>query len=520
MPLSPESPLFHHLATRWLDGVSTEEESAELLSAIQHDPGCAAAFAQMARFEELLRQTATTREQSLPVALEAEHRTQQHQHKRQLKRVAWSAAAAAVVITSFLWQFREPKQQVIAGHTKPLPQTVIKPQRRSLPAKVVMQSSRSANTDQLTTLEQLLADFFLPGLDFDGLPLQQAFDHMLAQLQELDFSQREALQQLRIHLAPDAKQRSITLRTGAISFLSAVRAVCAITDCESELTSGQLSISPKLRSAVQESRAGAAFVAAAPHFSADQVRVLHAGVLSDAKSLGMSVDDAGKIHGSTGQMEALALLSQTRGRVAAMQPVPLLVFPRTRSPSPTQNNRILTPEQTQLERQRAGQAQRLVLKPIVDELQPEHFATTNENRSDVVITVSPIGDDSWKLSLVPTYDRLQPLRPPLDAVIGPGQGLALNDPLPIMGPVVPNPSEQPSGIAFSSNVPLVDTLLGDNLGLITSGYASVGRDKSWLGQAVMGATAQLQGISGSSSLSITTGPATLIITLDQTETQP
>lgn len=442
MPLEPDSAEFTHLATRWLDGAASPAEIERLFAALHESPACAQAFASMARFELLLEQTSREIDRESVVA--AVVATKMVPHRRRLIMQRTLKVAAVLVLLGLVLWFMRPGTPSEIAEVKPTTPTQAKPRK---PARVVLPLVASSSNGAPVVsalpnkpLPKVLDDFFLTGVSFDKLSLQDAVHAMEAQLRALNGGRRAELDRLRIMLPADAARREITFHAGAISFLKALRALAGLADCEVEVSDQNVMLASRHTPEGQriESRTVETMLAKATADDRVDASTQLAELLADARALGMVTEDAtGKVTGITGtraQFDALAQMSESRAQVRALPPVPMLAF---LSPtSPNQNDRVLPSEEA--ERQRAQAAataagvQRIAVRPMTDVIDPSSLSTIAATGSpDIVIVAQPAGEDQTHFTVfhpalvTPTMLANGDARE-IATTLAPGVGVVLN----------------------------------------------------------------------------------------------
>lgn len=433
----PPSADFADLATRWLDGIATPDEAARLWAAIKGNPENARAFAEMARFELLLESTSQSVAREAIVCAVADEKTARHQHRRKMVRAA-KLAAGFVLFGSIIWMLwpqGNPSSDIAATtpQSKPVSPTQVKvqPKRdRVLIAPPTTIAATAATTTKPRPLPQHLDEFFLTSVQLDKVRLQDAVRQMEDQLRALNFGRTSQLDQLRVVLPASAMNREVSFKSGAISFMKALRAVAALAGCEVLATDTSVVLNTRKDGLDQiEQRKATRSLLAADGLG----RHTHlAELLEDARALGMVSDDGDQdtLRGTNAQFAALALMADSRHQVRALPDLSFFAYLAPAKPNDT--SRVLTAEEAR-EKAKAAPATAAVIRVDPGSTVPTSAQAAN---ADLLITAVPAGDGT-QLTISPNFNApAESTVPPelskqlpIDIILPPGNGGNLNFPL-------------------------------------------------------------------------------------------
>lgn len=515
MSLTPDSPEFARLATRWLDGLASADEASRLFAAVRGDLACARAFADMARFELLLEQTSQQVDQERAVAAIAVGESRKYKQRRFIRRCAQIAAVFAL-LGVIVWQWPQ-EAPVVAQAKSPTPHVQepvlpAPPVRRLLPTTVVMSGAARHATTEPKALSQTIDDFFLSGLSFDKLPLREAIRLLREQLHALNFNRRAELDQLLVSVPAEASEREVSFHAGAISFLKALQAIASLADCDVVVGTQGIALSTRKltpQDKAFESRNIDSLLAAHQGANLD-VAALRAGLLADARALGMQTDDDATFSGTKAQFEALQLMLASRAQINALPNLQLLAFPRTSGSGKQDEGRVLTQDEaSQMQaaaRQQGISVQSIAIKPSTDDLTPEQLATFQPGEPSLIFTVQPVGDGPWKLTIIPNTksatvpdSALNPVidLPPIDAIVPTWGGVTL--PASSLQKFAPAPDSkreiaatgpQPGSPAITTGRGATQSLNGSfTANPLSSSSIDVNTSKLWIGTLTLTSSA-------------------------------
>ena len=437
MSSPPPSADFADLATRWLDGIATPDEASRLWAAIKGNPENARAFAEMARFELLLESTSQSVAREAIVCAVADEKTARHQHRRKMIRAA-KLAAGFVLFGSIIWMLwpqGNPSSDIAATtpQSKPVSSTQVnvQPNRdRVLIAPPATISATATTAAKPRPLPQHLDAFFLTSVQLDKMRLQDAVRQMEAQLRALNFGRTSQLDQLRVVLPASAMYREVSFKSGAISFMKALRAVAALAGCEVLATDTSVVLNTRNDGLDQiEQRKATRSLLAADGLG----RHIHlAELLEDARALGMVSDDGDQdtLRGTNAQFAALALMADSRHQVRTLPDLSFFAYLAPAKPNDT--SRVLTAEEAR-EKAKAAPATAAVIRVDPGSTVPTSAQAAN---ADLLITAVPAGDGT-QLTISPNFNvPAQSTVPPelskqlpIDIILPPGNGGNLNFPL-------------------------------------------------------------------------------------------
>ena len=437
MSSPPPSTDFAELATRWLDGIATPDEAARLWAAIKGNPENARAFAEIARFELLLESTSQSIAREALVCAVADEKTARHQHRRKVIR-AFKLAAGFVLFGSIIWMLwpqGNPSSDIAATtpQSKPVSSTQVnvQPKRdRVLIAPPATVAAAAATTTKPRPLPQHLDEFFLTSVQLDKVRLQDAVRQMEAQLRALNFGRTSQLDQLRVVLPASAMNREVSFKSGAISFMKALRAVAALAGCEVLATDTRVVLNTRNDGLDQiEQRKATRSLLAADGLG----RHTHLSeLLEDARALGMVSDDGDQdtLRGTNAQFAALALMADSRHQVRALPDLSFFAYLAPAKPNDT--SRVLTAEEAR-EKAKAAPATAAVIRVDPGSTVPTSAQAAN---ADLLITAVPAGDGT-QLTISPNFNApaVSTVPPelskqlPIDIILPPGNGGNLNFPL-------------------------------------------------------------------------------------------
>lgn len=343
MILNAHSSEFATLVDCWLVGMATPEQAEQLWFCVAHCPECAREYAAAARFEELLTETVRARHvesearKVLTVARKTDVTVKAKPAKRVRFQSPWLSLAALLmvlgIITALLWPDgqHEGKNLAQVGRTAAVGRET-QPKKQfslsepfSFPSKLEPAVPKAEPVSEMPLMVRLDA-FFLSEVNLDHVPLSQALAYLQKQLLALNEPQSLDLTLLKIHVSSGANARPVSLVTGPIPFVKAVRALAALAGCDVELNGNEIFL--KMQSGIY------------PHLAENRTltdmlagRVNQDGIAlvddarrigelwQDAASLGIAVHENGTASVSRGQWEALRMMSDARDQVA-MLPVP------------------------------------------------------------------------------------------------------------------------------------------------------------------------------------------------------
>jgi hypothetical protein len=433
----PPSADFADLATRWLDGIATPDEAARLWAAIKANPENARAFAELARFELLLESTSQSVAREAIVCAVADEKTARYQHRRKMVRTA-KLAAGFVLFGSIIWMLwpqGNPPSDIAAttSQSKPVSSTQGKVQSKrdrvliAPPATIAATATTAAKP---RPLPQHLDEFFLTSVQLDKVLLQDAVRQMEAQLRALNFGRTSQLDQLRVVLPASAMNREVSFKSGAISFMKALRAVAALAGCEVLATDTSVVLNTRKDGLhqIEQRKTTRSLLAADGLGRHTQL----AELLEDARALGIVSDDDDEdtLRGTNAQFEALALMADSRHQVRAL---PDLSFFAYLSPAkPNDTSRVLTAEEAS-EKAKAAPASAAVIRVDPGSTIPTSAQAAN---ADLLITAVPAGDGT-QLTISPNFNAPThstvpselSKQLPIDIILPPGYGGNLHFPL-------------------------------------------------------------------------------------------
>lgn len=435
MPPTPANADFADLATRWLDGMATPEESVRLWAAIKGNPECARTFADLARFELLLESTLQSIAREALVCAVADEKTARYQSRQKVIFTA-KLAAGFILLGSMLWMLwpdREPSASLASAATTPKPVVQTKAQPRADRVLIAPPPALAASPTaaaKARPLPQHLDEFFLTSVRLDKVSLQEAVRQMEEQLRALNFGRAPKLDQLRVVLPSSAMSREVTFHSGAISFLKALRAIAALAGCEVTATDSSVVVNTRKDGLhlIEQTRTARSLLAA------DGIgRHTHlADLLEDARALGMTSDEGSSdtLRGTSAQFEALALMADSRHQVRVMPDMSFLAY--LAPAKTTDSSRVLTAEEAE-QKAREAPASATVIRVDPGSTVPSSASAANAN---LLITAVPAGDGT-QLTISPNINATgAPGVPPglsnqlpIEIILPPGNGGNLTFPL-------------------------------------------------------------------------------------------
>ena len=330
---------FVRLNQLWLEGRATEAETALHWQMVAEHAECARELAAAARFEALLEKKlgeASEESRAAGVLVMASLRREEEAKrvtnwrgvvKPLLRMVAVVAVGGMVwwVLSREGWE-SQPTQEVVERRVREpevRPEGGLRVAREAEPRGMAGGGATRANEWTVEALRDWLDGYFLPGVDLKQVTLNEALGRLQAEMQAVNFMGAEVVGRLRVTVSADAAGRRVSLKTGAISFLKAIRAVAAQAGCEVEVGEGLLAVEsmeqpfpqPTARHDLREVLAG--------RFDANGVAEadrpdLMAKVWEDAVAQGFVAADAvggGPVRLTQGQVETLRGLAEARGQV-------------------------------------------------------------------------------------------------------------------------------------------------------------------------------------------------------------
>ena len=438
MTPEPDSPEIHSLATRWLDGVASAAEAGRLFAAVHESAACAAAFAQIARFEHLLEITyqETRRETAYLGAAQTAGRRQEFRSRITLSLKVAAGLALCGWLGWQLWpeETAGPVENLAVVEPKVAP---VKPRPRT----VVMRRHETAPTPQRSERPFVtrLDDFFLTSLDFQDQPLGTVIEDMKRQARELNLDRDALFDRLSISLPAEAAQRRVSLHCGAISFLKAMRTLASLAHCDVSIEAQHIAFSTRAlptRSDEQNQTPDRLLAdnRGVPQYLAGE---RFAEMLVDAVGLGIrqkiNLRGQTELIGTAAQFAALDELTQARDQIRVMPPLPLRVYVRQNN-SP-EGDRVLDKQEADRVRlELSGQPSApVMLRPSSDDAPLQKVVEQAQRAKappSVVLSSRPAGDGYVALTftggpteaLPNTSSSTLPSRL-TDAVLTPGQAL-------------------------------------------------------------------------------------------------
>lgn len=362
MKPAPDDMEFECLALRWLDRAASEDEARLLWAAVAADPARARQLASLARFDTLLSTTLHTRHRAadaIRLAVRSDPPPAPVKAPKKFTPPVWKPlalglAAALVLLAGIGWMLESgaPDHPGLAGSrakesSRPehMPASATAP---PLPKPPVP----AAGTEQARReLAAFLDAFYLTHVELDAVPLGRALGLLQGQMRQLD---RAFLASgMRVTVPADAAMRKVSLTSGPISFLKAVRTLAALAGCSVEVDAEKVALTlqkdifpqPATMRDLLDVLAGRWTQEGRPA-SEDEASL--AGLLADAASLGISVDAGqpgwNRARITHGQLAALGHLTEARHALAQM-PAPafhLFVAEAPAGPSTENSARALT----------------------------------------------------------------------------------------------------------------------------------------------------------------------------------
>lgn len=413
MPFPPQSPEFARLATRWLDGSATDAEAAQLWEHLRNDPDCAREFATHARFELLLEDTLreTQREQKVAAKVGQE---MGRRHSRIVRRRMLAAAAAAMLLGFLAW-LALPGPGPTAPQVTHAPTVSPSISHLTLPEGVRRGTTvllarnepagpPAASVPAPETLRHRLDDFFLLGVDLDKVPLGAAIKRLEDQLRELNFANAPDLASLHVQIPAAAANKPVTFHSGSISFLKAVQALAGLIGYDLDVGTAALALVSRPNADPYRTETRSIHELAASFGTpSDSSRDRTSELIRDAFALGLKLFLSDgvitNVQATPGELQALALLAQSRDQVRAMPPAQFYI--RAAHGSPGAQDRILTGQDADRERQdfflSGGSNPPFITVPLT-----EHSATPQASQPGVILfSAGPVGDHQIYLNLSP-----------------------------------------------------------------------------------------------------------------------
>ena len=406
MSLEPHSPEFARLATRWLDGVATQEEAARLWAAIVASKACAAQFADHARFESLMEQTCAERAREQEVNGVVHKAVRKHHQRRVLKIAAIVLALGAVL--RLIWPGDGPV--MVHKAPAPVPPVAVKAAKSSpavvmQPLRILVPPPKSPTSPPVAKpLQTVLDEFFLTSVSLDRVPLREAMLRLEEQLRALNYQQSAALASLRASLPAGAANQPVTFHSGAISYLKAVRAIAALANCEVQVSDVGLALILPVSSPLQKVQS-----LTIESLLANDGNGRHSDMselLQDARALGLLAEgdiQPHSISGTRGQFAALAELASSRHQIRNLPDIGVLpiVYPM----SPSEKGRALTEKEA--EEQLRIATQNGTLKPGMLNIRPGTGAVTEGEPGgpDLLVSAVPSGP-YMQVTISPNSERL------------------------------------------------------------------------------------------------------------------
>ncbi len=403
------SPEFARLATRWLDGCATDQEAAQLWEHVRNDPACAQEFAAHARFDLLMEDTLgeQRREQGVADGVRLEmgrHRT------RVLRRRVMAAAAAAALLGFLAWLAMpghpDAPEVVHAPAVSPPVSHLTLPEGVKRGTTILLaRNEPPPATPKPDSLRHRLDDFFLLGVDLDKVPLGAAIKRLEDQLRELNFANAPDLASLHVQIPADAANRSVTFHSGSISFLKALRVLAGLTGYELDVGDATLALisRPNTDPYRTETR-NIRELAASFGTPSDPSRDRASEMVHDAFALGLKLFLSDgvitTVQATPGELQALALLAQSRDQVRAMPPAQFYI--RASHGTPGAQDRILTGMDAERERRdfflSAGPSPPVITVPLTENSAAQQVPQPNV----ILFSAGPVGDHQIYLNLSPS----------------------------------------------------------------------------------------------------------------------
>lgn len=418
MPESLPASEFTDLARRCLDGTASEAEQARLDGMLVADENCAREFASLARFEALLRQECTREMKALLefVALESEcderpslpaalpTRAASPQARRFTGFPVWMCIAAifmvlAGIIAWFLnLEDRSPLSGSVATNSRVTTITrdgktaLLQPRSSPVAPPKELIASVTADDVAAQSMAQRLNDFYLPSVNFEGVPAGDAMKALSGKMQEYNFAKRPDFEKMSVSVPPSASSRPVTLKSGPISFAKAVEVVSALAQCDAKVTGAGMEITDS--SGSNASNVASWSPTMTGFASAAQVQ-------QEAASLGIALADASirydatthtaSVNATASQQSALSKLLSARLQLASLAPlkfVPLVI------PSGTSGGEhVLTAAEVAQVREQLATAPAGSLPVITLPFNSEKPTVFNSSSgSTIAINVTPLGE--------------------------------------------------------------------------------------------------------------------------------
>jgi hypothetical protein len=438
MTVEPDSPEFHRLATRWLDGVASAAEAERLFAVIHASPACAAAFAQIARFEHLLEITyqETRRETAYLGAAQTASRRQEFRSRVNLGLKVAAGLALCGWLGWQLWpeETAGPLENLAVVEPKVAP---VKPKPRT----VVMRHHESAHMVRRAERPFIvrLDDFFLTSLDINDQPLGAVIEDMKRQARELNLDRDALFDRLSISLPTEAAQRRVSLRCGAISFLKAMRTLASLAHCDVSIEAKHIALSARALPTRKDEEAQSPDRLLANSRGVPQSLGIErlAEMMVDAAGLGMqqklNARGQTELIGTAAQFAALDELTQARDQIRVMPPLPLRVYVRQNN-SPGGDRVLDKQEAGRVRLELSGQPSApVMLRPSSDDAPLQKVVEQSQQSQappSIVLSSRPAGDGYVALTFtggpteaLPNNNSSTSPSRLTDAVLTPGQAL-------------------------------------------------------------------------------------------------
>ena len=364
MSPDPQKMTFHELAMSWFDGSASDTQQAALWDLLLTDDAMAAEFANMARFESLLKQRMRAESKALLefVALDCEMEDEvplapvvsvkKRWKPTPIQWVSLAAAVALLMAIAALWKPADgPDRLVVAKPTAA-------PSKESHTAAVTLVRARQdaaapfvpegqplvAPSVAGLTLPERLEDFYLPEVKLDHVTFTEAANWLKAQVRELNFMKRADLDALEINVPAEAQKRTVTLYSGPISFSRAVSLISHLAVCDARITVSGIEISDRSSVANRQLASWKKMPSSvASPMTAEQVRDDAAAVGIELPANTVAYDQAsGTTSVNATQWETDAIQSVAAARAQLAQLAPLSFIPMVLPSNYPKIDRVLT----------------------------------------------------------------------------------------------------------------------------------------------------------------------------------